>query len=362
MKSWLTVPAELRINSAGFKAETRIWQGIPAIERTRKGRFFAVWYSGGEREPRPGNYAILAVSENGKDWLEPFALIVHPDFETSRVMDPGLWIDPLGRLWVFWCQSAGTDDDKALFWDKDMGVWAAVIDRPDCSLNDLKVKLRNAKPRRICDGLKLNKPTVLSDGRYAFCSDRFSLDPEKTYFYTSADNGATFEKTGEITLRENKFVSEPCLWEKRPGVLACWMRTALPGGVREALSADGGRTWTEAAPIPEVTGPHTRFAIQRLKSGRILFINHWNFTGRNNLCAFLSEDDGETWPHRLMLDDRNSVSYPDFTQGADDTVYAIYDRERDKTKEILMAVFNERDVIAGAFGAHSESKIIINKA
>ena len=40
-------------------------------------------------------------------------------------------------------------------------------------------------------------------------------------------------------------------------------------------------------------------------------INHKDFTGRNNLTAFLSEDGGKTWPYTLLLDARSGVSYPD---------------------------------------------------
>jgi hypothetical protein len=37
----------------------RLWQGIPGIEVTRKGRIFLTFYSGGTKE-EIGNYVVLA--------------------------------------------------------------------------------------------------------------------------------------------------------------------------------------------------------------------------------------------------------------------------------------------------------------
>ena len=36
-----------------------------------------------------------------------------------------------------------------------------------------------------------------------------------------------------------------------------------------------------------------------------------SWKGRSHLTALLSEDDGQTWPYYLLLDERNEVSYPD---------------------------------------------------
>lgn len=41
-----------------YQKEHRLWQGIPGIEKTKKGRLFITFYSGGETEA-PGNYVVL---------------------------------------------------------------------------------------------------------------------------------------------------------------------------------------------------------------------------------------------------------------------------------------------------------------
>jgi hypothetical protein len=78
-----------------------------------------------------------------------------------------------------------------------------------------------------------------------------------------------------------------------------------------------------------------------------LLVNHYRFQGRNNLTAMLSEDEGKTWYGHLILDERSDVSYPDGVEGSGGVCYVIYDRERTKAKEILLARFTETDVEAG---------------
>lgn len=82
------------------KSSTRLWQGIPSIECTEKGRLFSAFYSGGTTE-QLGNYCVLLKSDDGGDtWSEPIAAA---DAGGSyRCYDPCLWIDPLGRLWFIW--------------------------------------------------------------------------------------------------------------------------------------------------------------------------------------------------------------------------------------------------------------------
>ena len=47
-----------------FAPENRLWQGIPGVEVTEKGRIFTVFYSGGHTE-ETGNYVILCYSDDG---------------------------------------------------------------------------------------------------------------------------------------------------------------------------------------------------------------------------------------------------------------------------------------------------------
>ena len=89
-----------------------------------------------------------------------------------------------------------------------------------------------------------------------------------------------------------------------------------------------------------------------------MLINHWNYIGRSHLTAMISENEGKTWPYKLLLDDRQSVSYPDAVEAPDGNIYIVYDRERGCflhsladayacAREILTARITEADILAG---------------
>ena len=87
--------------------------------------------------------------------------------------------------------------------------------------------------------------------------------------------------------------------------------------------------------------------------GNILLIKHGqdfvHRTGRWDLTAFLSDDDGKTWKGGLLLDERRDgtgVSYPDIAQAPDGTIYVHYDHGRTTHAEILFAKFRDEDVLA----------------
>jgi hypothetical protein len=148
--------------------------------------------------------------------------------------------------------------------------------------------------------------------------------------------------------------------ERRDGSL--WMLVRTKYGIGESVSRDHGFTWEPGRPTP-LGGPCARFFIRRLSSGRLLLVNHYKFTGRSHLTALLSEDDGVTWSGGLLLDERPNVSYPDGIQAEDGRIYIIYDRERYKDREILMAVFREEDALAGrCVSKDARLKQLVNRA
>ena len=116
------------------------------------------------------------------------------------------------------------------------------------------------------------------------------------------------------------------------------------GVLAESTSTDGGKTWNTA--LTAIPNPGSRFFIKRLRSGRILLVNNWHNKERICLSAALSEDDGKTWKHRLLLDNRR-CSYPDAVQGKNDEIYIVYDNLRSSAKEILICRITEEDIIKG---------------
>lgn len=347
------IPATLNTRpGSAYAYRNRQWQGIPGLERTRQGRLFATWYSGGEGEGSD-NYVLLVTSEDdGQTWSEPQLVIDNPG--RVRAYDPGLWIDPRGRLWLFWAQSYE-------FYDGRAGVWAIRCDDPDAA------ELGWREPQRIANGVMMNKPTVLSTGEWCwptavwdYCEPLLpDLAAERfSNLSVSRDEGASWTLWPGPDVPNRQF-DEHMLVERRDGSLWMLVRThsdigdtgdtggiGRTGGIGESVSTDRGRTWSPGRDAG-LGGPGSRFFIRRLRSGRLLLVNHYNFSGRNNLTAMLSDDDGATWSSHLLLDERDKVAYPDGVQAEDGTIYVIYDRDRYGVKGIHMAIFTEADVAAG---------------
>jgi predicted neuraminidase len=133
------------------------------------------------------------------------------------------------------------------------------------------------------------------------------------------------------------------------------------GSLLESISRDGGKTWPIAQPS-RIKHPSARFFIRRVASGKLLMVKHHDTTGRNRLTALLSDDDGKTWSEGLLLDERGTVSYPDGIQADDGRIYIIYDRNRTKDRQLLMAVFTEEDIAAGTPSQQTRLKVLVNQA
>ena len=331
-------PATVNTNpGSAYAYHNRAWQGIPGLERTKAGRLWVTWYSGGTGEGEDNYVLVITSEDDGQSWSEPRVILDLPG--RVRAYDPCLWIDPGGRLWLFWAQSYEFFDGRA-------GVWCIRCDDPDAN-----TPAWNA-PRRIANGVMMNKPTVLRDGTWMaptavwdYCEPLMpDHDGERFSNLTcSRDQGETWELIpgGHVP---NRQFDEHMLVERKDGAL--WVLVRATYGIGETLSTDGGRSWTPGRDSG-LGGPGSRFFIRRLRSGRLLLVNHHNFTNRNNLTAMLSDDDGATWYGHLLLDERDKVAYPDGVESEDGRIYLIYDHDRYGDKEIMLAVFREEDVAQG---------------
>ena len=350
---YITDAAVLHDPSNIYADEVRQFQGIPGIECTRGGYYYTIFYTGMKTEEN-GNFLLIHRSNDGVNFGKAVMAILPPT-EDTRCYDPTLWIDPNGRLWIFWAQSYGWYDGRC-------GVWCAVCDDPDAA------EFHISQPRRIANGIMMNKPIVTKDGAWLLpCAiwvpweSEFNQLPEERYsnVYRSVDNGKSFQFIGsaDYPFRE---CDEHMLYERADGSLVMLIRGTKDIGV--SYSTDGGVTWT-AGVESGIGSPVSRFCVRRLKSGRLLLVNHKNFQGRNNLTAMLSEDDGLTWSDGLLLDERNDVSYPDMAESVDGFINIIYDYNRIKDKEILYAHITEDDILAGRLvNSKSVLKSLINKA
>lgn len=352
----------------------RAWQGCPTIARTKGGRLFAGWYTGGLLEPCIHNYNVLIKSDdNGETWSAPI-LAVYSDYEKMhRNIDVQLWVDDKNRLWVMWTHSPYYETSTPATikepFDFDYhreftAVEAYVCNNPDAN------ELIFEKPRVICGGFLRNKPIIRHNGDYIFPAYDW-INADRYVLRVSHDEGETFRDILTAEKPQNKVFDETMAYEVGNRICTL-MRTNL-GCYLASYSDDDGKTWSK--PYEYEKAPSTRFYIGRLKNGKLIYVRNVSDTWRQGMKVCLSEDDGKTWPYSLILETRENVSYPDLAEGENGEIFIVYDRERDNrtklnretwesdaAKEILLCKINIQDIYNGELGENSYTARVISKA
>jgi|GEM_PF-227169 len=344
----------------------RSWQGIPGIERAGNGRLWSTWYTGDIGEGAIGNYAMSATcADVGQKWSKPIA-IQGP--AGTRIGDPLPWIDPKGRLWIFYAQYS----QKTEAAPSTRATFAIRADDPG-----------NAAPQWsepfvvVTDGILFGKPIIRNDGAWVapfFVNGKpawsDAMAGNETGTVISTDEGASWKWLGGTHVPKDLLnFSEATIAQRKDGSLWMVIRTLV--GLVESTSTDGGLTWSEVQPLPGFEkGPSTRACMRRLASGAFMLVYHDappNKTGgfgRAKITVWLSDDEGRTWPHKLLLDERTRVSYPDATQAPDGRIFITYDlgRYMQGEKSIMLSVIREEDIRAGKIvSKDAKLKIITNQ-
>jgi sialidase-1 len=117
----------------------------------------------------------------------------------------------------------------------------------------------------------------------------------------SDDHGQTWQLGGTITPKMNE--CQVVELADGNGTLRMNMRSYFGRGVRaQALSYDGGISWTQPEDSPELTEPVCQASLiryawkSRKTRNTLLFLNPASTTKRHNLTLRASFDDGKTWP------------------------------------------------------------------
>ncbi|MBQ8140687.1 MAG: exo-alpha-sialidase [Clostridia bacterium] len=328
-----------------FSRKTRGWQAIPTIERVPGGRLFCACYAGGFDEG-PNNYIPIAVSDDGgENWSRDVAVIDHPD--SVRLHEPVFWLSPQNELWLFFNQSYVWRDPVG-------GVWAT-----KCVDYGAEIP-KWSEPKRICDGVMTCKPLTTTDGKvflpvshwkeyvpidYSNRHQFKNMPTVETYRLYLMDNGGSVTKYGAVDIPDAIFDESMAVQTSdNPDDISILARVTT--GIVRSDSHDGGRSFGEAYGF-SLPSPSARFFVKRLRSGRLLMLTHYEFTERNNMTALLSEDGGVSWPYHLLLDERKNISYPDACEDEDGRIFAIYDFERYRDKELYVASFTESEIMRG---------------
>lgn len=317
-----------------YTEDKRAWQCGPSISRTKKGRLFITFMSGGIYEPDPRNHGAMIYSDdNGDTWSDPILVIESKRTERLRTTDPETWIAPDGALWLFWEETpypAGLalpnyeqkidmeNDSEYHIWENRGRFYAAICRDPDAD------ELVFEEPRYLFNGCMQNKPFVTDSGRWIFGA--FIAGQRRYYqFYYSDDEGRTILPCQKIYGRaDGRAFDEPNFYKTSDGRIAVVVRTTPPL-YKRMFSSDDGYSWT--APEDFLPTSSQRPCTMTCQSGGAFMVMSIDAKARNGFKLMYS-DDGLDFSQVMILDDRQRISYAEMVDDENETLYIAYDRER----------------------------------
>jgi predicted neuraminidase len=354
-----------------------------SIVETPGGDLIACWFHG--KGERTDDTLVISGARKGKgqeSWSAPFLMADNKNLPDQNCT---LFIDPDGRLWLFWISSIDNlvrsyflkyrystdyegDGPPAWTWQdaifcRPRDAETAFLENLDKRTEQIKASteisdeqkrefLARIEERREVYGDKLfqrlgwmprQPPIMLTERRMmlGLYSDTFNC----SMFAFTEDAGQTWEFSRPLAQRG----IQPSLVRKKNGNVVAFMRDSPV--VRRAESGDGGMTWTED-PI-DIANSGSSVAALGLRSGHwILAVNDVP-RGRHRLTLYLSEDEGRTWKVKRPLEDMEpgmgTGSYPTLIQAADGSIHCTYtheDRRKFEGKTIKHVRFNEAWITA----------------
>lgn len=299
-----------------------------AIVEAPNGDLLATWFAGNHSEGnRDQNIFGSRLREGDDEWAESQCWV---DVDGRALGCPVLFMGPDDNVWLIVPQFYGEWlTGTRLFYkrSKDHGnTWMdleLLTDETGLYLKNKPLHLENEN--RWILGVDVlhsaeDKPAFLiipsdhqdrpGDFPYRVGGDQIMpTDPE----------GGIWDRPGFIY---------PTAVELSNGDLLAYMRPRQePGYLYETRSTDRGLNWSEAERT-NIPNPDAGFDIVRTDSGNLILINNPISGsdipyGRHELAIFMSEDDGESWPYQLYLENEkrvdlgemDQVGRPEFTYG-----------------------------------------------
>ena len=325
-----------------------------SIVELPRGGLFAVWYRGsGERRADDVRLEGARLARGSTAWSAPFPVADSPGFPDCN---PTAFVDGRGRLSVVWPAILDNRWESALLryrrapvagWTAGAPPWnegGVILLRPD-NLKEKAEPFARAALASLPQGRDRDELEQLigrlSDTLYnrlgwmprthalrlpggrvllPLYSDTYSVG----LVAISDDDGATWRASDPIVSLGGV---QPSLVRKKDGTIVAWMRDNGPPPQRAivASSRDEGVTWTQGEDS-DVPNPGSSLEVVALRDGSWLMVLNDTENGRARLSAWLSNDEGRTWPHRRAIENTpgGSYSYPSVIQTADGLVHVSY--------------------------------------
>ncbi len=288
------------------------------------GSLIVCWYSGsGEREA--DDVRILGARWRDGRWSRPFLMADTPHYPD---INPILFFDPRGRLWLVWATILNHRWEGALLkyriasrpgkrgcppW-KAGDVFHISPDEHFPQVDELTRRL-GWMPRvhPLISGERVLLPLY---------SDGFNL----AMIAISEDGGRTW-RFGKPIVSDGGI--QPSLVARRDGTIVAYLRDngPPPKRVMTAVSYDGGYSWSEVRKS-DIPNPGASIEVMALDTGEWLMVANDTEEGRHQLAILLSQDEGRTWQVKRYLErgapGKGSFSYPSLIQARDGTIHLTY--------------------------------------
>lgn len=372
-----TPPSLIKINYKGQKPyhrhriNLRIFQGCPQIEISEGGRLWATWFGSNvqaERAPfHEDQFSVISTSaDGGSTWKEVFV------FDPSELLgggasDPLLWKDAQGNIRFVGLRNLNlkVKDQFAT------SAWEFTMLEPENEHTTW------SPPRLLGNkNISVMKPLLFPDGTIMRSMDDFKLvgkpDAVRIRFLKEGVDGKPLF-VSEFPADADAGFAEQMPIIRKDGSLFTFYRAKK--GQKFAESFDGGKTWNLGGYYPMQFSINTKCILKTLPSGKVLLVandvqmknengkNIYYYTDsdgnkqqlkkhkttRTRMTAYLSDDDGKTFTHRLLLCDDGQISYPSAALDKDGSIYIVYDQGRGVIGQhtIFLSKISEADILAG---------------
>lgn len=170
-----------------------------------------------------------------------------------------------------------------------------------------------------------NKPIELDDGTLVCGS---SVESYRAWAcWVEIERDGTWTKHGSI----GDGIIQPALVARPDGALVMLCRSRS-GRIVRAVSADEGRTWSDAE-ATELPNPNSGIDAAALPDGRIALVYNHSTSARTPLGLAVSGDGGAAWePGPVLEDEPGEYSYPAVVRGSDGALHVTYTWRRERIR------------------------------
>jgi len=347
------------------------------------GDLLACWYRG--VGPEKGDDVRILGSRKLKEesaWAAPFVMADTPNYPDDN---PCMFVDPKGRLWLFWPTLLANQWGTAIMkykistnyqmrsgppiWEWQDVIHVTPVDleaqlkagleqylskyadlvalfrkEADEAAAEVRQRAANKLYHRL-GWMTRAHPTLLPSGRLIvpLYTDTFSI----SIMAITDDWGKTWITSQPLIGFGN---IQPSVVRKNDGTLVAMMReSGFQRRIRISESKDDGLTWDPVGNM-ELPNPGSGLEVIRLANGHWALVYNDTVNGRHSLAVSISDDEGTTWKWTRHLEKsqpgQGGYSYPSIIQARDGTLHATYSHH-EKGDSIKHAHFNEEWVVEG---------------